>query len=209
MLFEGGTAVKLLEDVFGTGIPFFTSHSTNLLAYAGRYLQLVFQADLLSPTAVGRWEAAVDGVSFVCTHGSRPDFQVLLGKSATLVPTNEIGTTTELSLSLPPLATNTTYFWKVGALRDGVTNYSSRFSFRTGARVLPSLLYKGINGSGVTLGFTTKTNRSYTIEQRDGWDPAYTWYDLLWLGPGSGGPTNVDVPLPWNDEAYWRVRVDP
>src|SRR5437588_926904 len=50
MLLEGGTAVAVLEDVFGSfGKVNFVSHSTNLLAYAGQSLQLVFRVDAYTP----------------------------------------------------------------------------------------------------------------------------------------------------------------
>src|SRR5258708_1736177 len=66
----------------------------------------------------------------------------------------------------------------------------------------------GPSPSGPTLRLsTTKTNRSYTIEQRDGLDTSLFWYDILPLGQGTGGPLDLDVPLPWNDQAFWRVRV--
>jgi hypothetical protein len=43
-LYQGGTPVQLLEDVYAsTGTINFVSRTTNLLAYAGQFLQLVFR----------------------------------------------------------------------------------------------------------------------------------------------------------------------
>ena len=32
---------------------------------------------------------------------------------------------------------------------------------------------------------------------------------LIWVGQGTGTPMEVEVPLPWNGTAYWRLRVSP
>jgi hypothetical protein len=214
VLYQGGAPIALLEDARGYEPQFlgynFVTRITNLLAYAGQSLSLVFQADCLSTQGYNNWFASIDGVSFSCDHPSRPDFQVLVGKSSTLTTSNQIGTTSDLSLSAPPLATNTTYFWKVGSVRDGVTNFSTRYSFKTGARTMPTLKYQGSSPFGLTLQLSsTKTNRSYTIEQRDGLENTFSWYDIVPIGPGTGAPTNVNVPVPSGKKAFWRARVDP
>ena len=138
-----------------------------------------------------------------------PEFQVLLGKTSTLWATNQIGDTTALRLAAPPLASSTTYYWSVGAVQDGVTNFSTTAHFKTGQRVLPAVTVAGVTGSGVRLSFPTRADRSYTIEQRDGLDGAAVWYDMFLVGQGTGVPMEVEVPLPANSTAFWRLRVSP
>src|SRR5512133_1280097 len=141
LLYENGGALVLLDNATGSE-NIYRSHnwvarSTNLLAYAGRSLQLVFEADGYSPPAANLWYADVDGISFSCQHSVYPQFQVLVGKSAILKQTNLVGEVADLSFSsvvLDPLAT---YYWKVGAVRDGVTNFSPISQFQTGQRFLP------------------------------------------------------------------------
>jgi len=212
LLYQGGAPVALLEDAYGTEPQFqqrtFVSRSTNLLAYAGQSLQLVFQANSYSSSAYLGWFADIDGVSFSCQHFSTPEFQVLLGNTSSLSATNQIGSTTDLTLSMPLLGTNQTYYWKVGAVRDGVTNFSTRFQFKTGQRMIP-LAYKGFSANGIVLRFSSKTNRSYTIEQTDGSLSPTGWYDILPIGPGTGGLMEAEIPLPSIDQVYWRLRVSP
>ena len=214
LLYQGGVPVVLLEDAMGNE-PQFLSHnwvsrSTNLLAYAGQNIQLVVQADGYIPQAAFAWFADVDGFGFSSEYFSAPpEFQVYLGKSSTLRSTNLVGTTSELSFAAPPLAPATSYFWRVAAVRDGVTNYSSTVQFKTGQRVLPQVTMTGRTATGVLLSFPTQANRSYTIEQLDAFDGTSTWYDLLPVGAGSGIPIQVEVTYPLNGTAFWRLRVSP
>jgi hypothetical protein len=214
MLFQGGSWVTTLEDALGSE-PIFMSRnwvtrSTNLLAYAGQSLQLVVQANSYYPQAATMWWADVDGFSFTCENASAtPEFQVLLGKSSVLRATNQVGDTTALSLVAPPLDSSMTYYWRVGAVRDGVTNLSTTAHFKTGQRVLPAVTVAGVTDTGVRLSFPTRAGRNYIIEQRDGLDGTTGWYDILWVGQGTGTPMEVEVPLPWNGTAYWRLRVSP
>jgi hypothetical protein len=214
MLFQGGTLLTTLEDAIGNE-PIFVSHNwvtrtNNLLAYAGQSFQLVIQADSYSPQAATMWWADVDGFSFACENASAtPEFQVLLGKSSVLRDTNQIGDTTALSLVAPPLDSLTRYYWRVGAVRDGVTNFSTTRYFNTGQRVLPAVTVVGVTGTGVQLSFPTHEGRNYVIEQRDRFDQASGWYDALWAGPGTGAPMEAEVPLPLNGTAFWRLRVSP
>ena len=214
MLFQGGGWVATLEDAYGNE-PAFRSHAwvtrnTNLLAYAGQSLQLVVQANFYDPQASTLWWADVDGFSFACEYASAtPEFQVLLGKSSTLRATNQIGDTTALSLAAPALDASTTYYWRVGAVRDGVTNFSTTAHFKTGQRVLPIVNVVGVTGTGVRLSFPTRSDRNYTIEQRDGLNGTGGWYDILTAGQGTGAPMEVELPLPANNTAFWRLRVSP
>ena len=96
MLFQGGGSVALLEDVTGSEPQFrnftWVSRTTNLLAYAGQNLQLVFQADGYSPLISPYWFADVDAVSFNCEHAAdTPEFQVYLSRTATFRSTNLVG----------------------------------------------------------------------------------------------------------------------
>jgi hypothetical protein len=208
MLFQGGGWVATLEDALGSE-PIFM-RSTNLLAYAGQSLQLVVQANTYTPQAATMWFADVDGFSLTCENASAtPEFQVLLGKSSVLRATNQIGDTTALSLAAPPLDPMTRYYWRVGAVRDGVTNFSTTAYFTTGQRVLPTLTVGGVTDTSVRLSFPTRADRNYTIEQRDSLDSAGGWYDTLGIGQGSGAPMEVEVPLPGNGPAFWRLRVSP
>lgn len=213
-LVQSGVAVALLEDATGKESQFLShnwvSRGTNLLAFAGQSFQLVIRADGYSPLAANSWYANIDGFTFSCEHlSSPPIFQVYLGKSATLRSTNLVGETTSLSFAAPPLDSLTTYYWRVGAVRDGVTNYSSTFSFRTGVRVLPRMTVTGITPTGVRLSFSTKTGRNYTIEQRDTLGPFSAWFEVLPAVPGTGSTMEVEVPLPWADTAFWRLKVTP
>jgi hypothetical protein len=214
MLFQGGGWVTTLEDALGNE-PMFLSHnwvtrSTNLLAYAGQSLQLVVQVNFYDPRAATMWLADLDGFSFACEFTSAmPEFQVFLGKSSTLRATNQIGDTTALSLAVPPLDSLTTYYWRVGAVRDGVTNFSTTAHFKTGQRVLPAVTVAGVTDTSVRLSFPTRTGRNYTIEQRDGLDRLGSWYDILTAGQGTGAPMEVEVPRPGNNTAFWRLRVSP
>ena len=214
MLYQGGGWVATLEDALGSE-PVFLSHnwvnrSTNLLAYAGQSLQLVVQVNFYDPRATTMWLADVDGFSLACEYTSAtPEFQVLLGKSSTLRATNQIGDTTALSLAAPPLNSSTTYYWCVGAVRDGVTNFSTTAHFKTGQRVLPAVTVGNITDTGVRLSFPTRADRNYTIEQRDGLDATAAWYDILIVGQGTGAPMEVEVPLPANNTAFWRLRISP
>jgi len=167
------------------------------------------QADTYSPEAYVLWWADVDGFSLACEHSSTPEFQVLLGKSSILRSTNQIGDTTELMLAGPALDPSTTYYWRVGAVRDGVTNFSATAHFRTGLRVLPQLTVTGLTSTGVGLSFPSLLNRNYTIEQIDSLDGSSTWHDAVLVGPGTGFSIQVEVPFPQNDTAFWRLRVTP
>ena len=168
------------------------------------------RADAYAPLAVNSWYADVDGFALSCEHlSSPPTFQLYLGKSATLRSTNLVGETTALGLASPPLAPLTTYYWRVGAVRAGVTNYSGTFSFRTGVRVLPQVTVLGHTATGVRLSFPTKTSRYYAIEQRDSLDSAVVWWEILPVGPGNGSTIEMEVPLPWTDTAFWRLKVTP
>jgi hypothetical protein len=214
MLFQSGAWVTTLEDALGSEPMFigrnWVARSTNLVAYAGQSLQLVVQATFYAPQSYLMWYADVDGFSLSCEHASDPpEFQVLLGKSPTLKTTNQIGDTTALSLGAPPLDSLTTYFWRVGAVRDGVTNFSTTASFRTKQRVLPAMKVVGLTDTGVRLSFPTRSIRNYTIEQRDSLDTTESWYDILAVGQGTDGPMEVEVPLPWTGTAFWRLRVNP
>jgi hypothetical protein len=212
MLLQGGVLVAMLENAVGSESVFLShnwvTRSTNLLAYAGQSIQLVVQASTSDPRAVSAWFADVDGFSFACEHGSDPpEFQVLLGKSSVLRATNVIGNTTALSLAAPSLDPLTTYYWCVGAVRDGVTNYSTTAHFKTGQRVSPAVTVGGLTSTSVSLTFQTRADRMYTIEQRDGLDGGSGWYDVVGVGQGTGAPMKVEVPLPTSGTAFWRLRV--
>ncbi len=212
-LFQNGTAVAKLMDATGTEPPYssrtWVSGSTNMLAYAGQYVQLVVQADSYSPQAVNAWYADVDGFSLSCEHPSTPDFQIYVGKSSVLRPTNMVSETAGLSCWSVALEPLTGYYWKVGAVRDGVTNYSGTAFFRTGQRAPVRLTVAGYTDYSVQLGFPTRTNRWYTIEQIDGLEGNSTWTDVLDVGAGTGGTVESEVPLPGTSAVFWRVRVTP
>jgi hypothetical protein len=214
MLFQGGAYITTLEDAYGFEPPFashtWVSRSADLLAYAGQSFQLVVQADSYDPRAYAAWWADVDGFSLSCEHASGPpEFQVLLGKNSVLRATNQVASTAGLSVIGPPLTPVTKYYWCVGAVRDGVTNYSATRSFTTGQRVLPRLKVLGLTNSNVQLSFPTHAGRNYTIEQRDGLNGMAGWYDVLSAGQGTGATMKVEVPLPYSDTAFWRLRVSP
>jgi hypothetical protein len=213
-LAQGGVAVLLLEDATGSEPVFmphnWVSRSTNLLAYAGQSFQLIVQADSYSPLAPMNWFADVDGFTFACEHfTSTPEFQVYVGKSSSLRSTNQVGDTTGLSFGSVPLASSTTYYWRVAAVRDSVTNYSTTAPFRTGQRVLPTLTLTGQTATGVRMSFPTHINRYYTIEQSDSVGDGAYWYDVVSAGLGTGAPIEVEVPWSGNDATFWRLRVNP
>jgi hypothetical protein len=214
MLVQGGGLVAMLEDALGTEAAFLShnwvNRSTNLLAYAGQSLQLVIQVNLYDLRAATMWLADVDGFSFAFEYTTAtPEFQVLLGKSSTLRATNQIGDTTALSLAAPPLDSLTTYYWRVGAVRDGVTNFSTTAHFKTGQRVLPTVTVAGVTDTRVRLSFPSRADRNYTIEQHGGLGGTGGWHEILAAGQGTGAPMEVEVPLPGNSPALWRLRVSP
>lgn len=214
LLYQNGSPVLLLEDAFGTEYEFGThnwvSRSTNLLAYAGQSLQLVIQADSYSSLARSFWIADVDGFTFSSEHFSAPpEFQVYLGRSSPLRSTNQVGDLTALNFAAPPLSPSTVYYWRVAAVRDGVTNYSSTALFKTGQRVLPMLALSGRSDTGLRFTFPSRSSRAYTIEQKDGLDDDFNWYDVLPIGYGTDSPMEVEVPYPWSGIGFWRLRVSP
>ncbi|MEI2724832.1 MAG: hypothetical protein V9H26_15185 [Verrucomicrobiota bacterium] len=215
MIFQGGVPVALLEDAMGNEAQFlggnWVSRSTNLLAYAGQSFQLVIQANgYVALPASNFWFADLEGFTFKCEYFSAPpDFQVYIGKNATLRSTNLVTTTTELSFSALPLDSLTTYFWRVGAVRDGVTNYSNTAQFKTHQRVLPQLVVTGRTSTGILLSFPSRTNRYYTVEQRDDFNAASNWTDILSAGLGTGAAMVVELPYPSTGTAFWRLRESP
>jgi hypothetical protein len=214
MIFQGGVPVALLEDAMGSEAQFlggnWVSRSTNLLAYAGQSIQLVIQANGYVPAASNFWFADLEGFTFKCEYFSAPpDFQVYIGKNATLPSTNLVTTTTELRFSALPLDSLTTYFWRVGAVRDGVTNYSNTAQFKTRQRVLPQLIVTGLTSTGILLSFPSRTNRYYTVEQRVDLDTSSIWSDILSAGLGTGEAMEVELPYPLSDTAFWRLRESP
>lgn len=212
-LYQGGVPIAYLENATGNESIFlphtWVSRSTNLMAFAGQSLQLVVEADSYQPLAANYWYADVDGFTLSCQHPANPEFQVYLGRNSILRSTNLVADIYDLSFASIPLASSTTYYWRVGSVRDGVTNYSATWNFRTGQRVLPALTVQRLTSTGVQFSFPTHTNRNYIIEQRDTMDGTSGWYDVLWAGPGNGAPMQFEVPLPWGDTAFWRLRVEP
>ncbi|HEY5911589.1 MAG TPA: hypothetical protein VJA21_13400 [Verrucomicrobiae bacterium] len=213
LLFQGGGAVAKFEDATGSEAIFrphtWVSRSADLGAYAGSSLQLVIQADTYSPAAVSSWYADVDSFTLRCEHGSTPEFQVYVGKSQVLGPSNQVGTTTSLSYWSLPLDPNSTYYWKVAAVRDSVTNYSATSWFRTGQRALPQLTVAGLTASTAILQFASLTNRFYTIEQTDALGADASWSEATVTTPGFGGTMQMEAQLPWNGVRFWRVHITP
>lgn len=127
-LFENGSAILLIENATGSE-PIYTPHewvsrSTNLLAYAGRTLQLVFQADSYSAVAANSWFADIDGIRFSCEHPARPDFHVYVGGNPVLGSTDSVTQTSETNYSSIVMQPYATYYWRVDAVRDGTANQS-------------------------------------------------------------------------------------
>lgn len=210
-LYQDHLPVVTLHNAYG-GEPEFLSYNwvtrtTNLLAYAGQIFQLVVEADGYPPYGQN-WRAELDGFSLACEYSSAlPEFLVFLGKTSALGPTNQLGDTTALSLAPPALDSLTTYYWRVGAVRDGVTNFSATAQFTTGQRILPALTVTGVTSTSVHLSFPSRTDRYYAIEQLDALDGTASWYEILWAGQGSGTPMEVEVPVPGGSAAFWRLRV--
>jgi hypothetical protein len=209
-LFENGSAILLIENATGSE-PIYTPHewvtrSTNLLAYAGRTLQLVFQADSYSAVAANSWFADIDGIKFSCEHPARPDFQVYVGRNPVLGSTDLVTQTSETNYSSLVMQPYATYYWRVDAVRDGTANQSLVRSFRTRQRFLPQLRVVSATASGVRLGFDSHLNRFYTVEQSG--SLSGSWFNVTVATPGTGGPMELEFFTP-DDCAFWRLRISP
>jgi hypothetical protein len=209
---ENGGVVASLEDATGSETVFrahtWVARSTNLLAYAGRTLQLVVRADTYSTAAVSSWYADVDGFSLSCEHPARPQFLVYVGTNATLSATDQVADTTSLSFDSLALESSKRYYWRVASVRDGVTNSSATRTFTTGRRVLPPLTVAGVNETVARLQFQSRTNRYYFIQQADTVDGMTGWFDVTLSLPGTGGVMEIPVFVPWT-AAFWRLRITP
>lgn len=213
-LIQGGVTLATLDSANGAELIYqshtWVSRSTNLLAFAGQSFQLVFQADSYSTLAVNDWFVDIDGVSLSSQYVTgAPDYQVYLSKQPTLTATNLVADTTDLYYGSLPLAPYTAYYWRVAAVRNGTTNYSSPAQFFTSARVLPKVAVTGQTATGVLLTFPTLTNRTYTIEQSDSVGSGAVWYDTVLAGPGTGAPMQIEVPFPSTTNSFWRLKVSP
>ena len=97
----------------------------------------------------------------------------------------------------------------VAAVRDGVTNFSSKHTFKTAERVLPGLTPTQWTPSSAVMSFPTRINRYYTIERTDALLTPSIWQAVTPSAPGTGEPVELEVPLPSNGAAFWRLRVNP
>lgn len=209
LLNKDGHTIAKLEDTNGNASPTWVTRSTNLLAYAGSSLQIVIQADTYSPTAVNSWWADVDDFSLTCEHPTTPQFVIYVGKKKPLLSTDQAGTTSGLGFDSAALEPATTYYWSVASVRDGVANYSATNSFTTGPRVLPPITILGLTFSTVRLGFFSRTNRFYTIQQSDTLGDSASWADVSLTYPGTGAAMEIDPYQTWIGNAFWRLRVSP
>ncbi len=209
LLYKDGGVVARLEDTPGSASPTWVTRSTNLLAYAGSSLQIVIQADTYSPAAVNSWGADVDDVSLTCEHSTTPQFLVYVGKNRALLSSDQAGATTGLSFDSVALDPSSTYYWAVAAVRDGVANYSATNRFTTGPRVPPQLTILGLTFSTVRLGFISRTNRYYTIQQTDALGDNALWADVTLTYPGTGAAMEIETYQTWIGNAFWRLRISP
>lgn len=212
LLYENGSASKMLDEALGTET-IYTSHqwvtrSTNLMAYVGRSLQLVVQAEGFFPPAADSWHADLDGLRWTCEHSTRPDFLIYTGHSPNLGPSDLLGVTNELTFDSVALEPLSQYYWKVASVRDGVTNYSTLASFRTAQRSLPQMRVINVSDLRIQFSFMSRLNRFYTVQQIDSLDGTSTWYDSTIPQPGIGGPMVLSV-LPPGDAGFFRLRITP
>ncbi len=213
LLYKEGNAIARLEDATGNEPVFqsraWVTRSTNLLAHAGSSLQVVIQVDTFSPAAVTSWSADVDAFSVRCEHPTTPQFVVYVGKNLPLRSSDQAGITAGLSFDSVALAPSSTYYWSVAAVRDGVANFSNTNRFSTGQRNLPELTVLGLTFSTVRLGFLSRTNRYYTIQQSDTLGDNASWADVTLTYPGTGAAMEIEPYKVWIGNAFWRLRVSP
>ena len=213
LLYENGSALLLLVSATGSESIYtshnWVSHSTNLLAYAGRTLQVVVQAEALSGLAGNNWYSDVDAFSFSCEHPTMPDFQIYAGKDPALTAGDLLGGTNDVSFSSVALLPFTTYYWKVSSIRDGVTNYSTVSRFTTGQRVLQPLTILNVSDVSVRVRFPTRLNRFYTVEQIDTIDGSSSWHDASRTYGGTGDPLELLISPSPGDSGFYRLRITP
>ncbi len=213
LLWQNGHAVARFEDASGSESRFL-SHtwidcSTNLLSHAGETLQLVVQADTFAAEATTNWYADVEGFSLSCKHSATPEFQIYVGSKIPLQDTDCVGITTNLNFSSVVLVPSSQYYWSVASFRDQVANYSTTNQFTTGRRVLPEIAVQSMTENSVFLGFASRTNRFYSIEQLDTLSGDSVWMPASGSSAGTGGFMELEVLRPWTGTAYWRLKVSP
>jgi hypothetical protein len=178
--------------------------TNDLTAYAGQIVQLVVQAS-------NPWEGPgfipwVDGFSLLVERATLPAFDVHLGKSLPLGPTNLVARVNALDFDVTNLRANTLYYWQVGSVRDGVTNLSAAFSFTTEQLISPSLAVVSRSADIVTVGFDTRAELFYVIEGTDNLE-SVSWHEVFPSSQGTGNSTTVDLPISRLHSGYWRLRV--
>ena len=180
--------------------------TNDLSAYVGQTVRLVVEASKASTLeTINPW---VDGFSLLVERTDLPWFEIYLGTAVPLGPVNLIGRTNALSLNVAGLPPNTLHYWQVASVRDGVTNRSPVRSFTTEQAVLSTIDIVSRTTNRVTVGFNTRINRFYAIEQSDNLETV-TWNEVFPSTPGTGNPMMADLPINSVNRGFWRLRVDP
>jgi uncharacterized repeat protein (TIGR01451 family) len=94
-----------------------TQHSFDLTPLGARPVEIAF----VQEDSLFYFNAHVDDVSLSVSSAQPTSYDVYFGTNAVLGPGNLLGTTTNLTWDLPPLAPLTTYYWQVVARRLGAT----------------------------------------------------------------------------------------
>ena len=177
--------------------------TNDLTAYKNQTLQLVVQASNPQGKDFNPW---VDGFSLLIERTTLPKFNVYLGKALPLGAANLVAQLSALEIGVTNLTTNSLYYWQVGSVRDGVTNWSAAFRFTTSQPIPPAITVVSWTADNVTVRFDTQVDLFYTVEQTDNLESA-SWNEASASTRGSGNPTTVDLPINPSDRRFWRVRV--
>jgi len=177
--------------------------TNDLTPYKNQTVQLVVQASTPRGKDFDPW---VDGFSLLIERTTLPKFNVYLGKSLPLGPTNLVAQVNALEFGVTNLTANTPHYWQVGSVRDGVTNLSAAFNFTIKQLISPAIAVVGQSADNVTIRFDTQAELFYAIEQSDELE-SVLWNEVSPPTQGTGNPRTVDLPINRLNRVFWRLRV--
>jgi hypothetical protein len=124
------TADQVLATVFSTQpgdalVSDWTNRTASLNFYKGQTIRIAF----IETDELGTLSVSLDDVSVVATPPAPTTWLVYIGVDPTPDDNEFIGSTTNTSWILPPLTTNTVYYWQVKSVRAGATNSGPVWQF--------------------------------------------------------------------------------